>query len=667
MNPKLKQAVSAERTRLLYQNSMFSLLASIVIAPAVSIAMWNETQSGMILIWLVIILMVTAVRFYLLRVYNRSPQSFTQHTWLVLFLVGVFIAGLVWGVMGVFSSPNDDFNHWFLALFVLVGLAGGAIASLSANYLAYVTFAVPAFTPIFVQLLFSGAHDSNLMAWLMVLFLVLTTLQSRRTNQFIDRTILLRIERDAMSGSIEKQLETVAAQHERILETQTSLRRVNELFEAAFDTTHVMYAYLDKEFNFMRVNRAFAQKENKRSEEFVGKNHFELYPNKENEEIFKRVIETGEGYFAEEKAFQHPALGMTYWDWSLQPLRDHAGQVISLLLAIIDVTDRVQAQLTMQEKEEYLQSIMDAASEVILTMNEKGVIEMVNPAVSRMFGYEQEELIGKSANILMPATIAAKHQQWVGAYLKTAEHAISGRMLDTEGKRKDGSTFPLSISVSDKMIGSKHVFAAIMHDITDQHNAFEALQVKNTELQYLSSHDDLTGLHNRRTADEILQREWNRAVRAKSTITVMMIDIDFFKKYNDRYGHQSGDSCLQRVATAMKLALNRPSDLVARYGGEEFIAILPETDSNGASLVAESLRQAVAQLEIQHEDSDKGVVTVSIGVGTAKPVKLMNYEKLVSCADSALYQAKEQGRNRVVVSEQAPGTKSGPSPAAAPE
>ena len=143
-----------------------------------------------------------------------------------------------------------------------------------------------------------------------------------------------------------------------------------------------------------------------------------------------------------------------------------------------------------------------------------------------------------------------------------------------------------------------------MRDITEQKNSMDALTVKNTELQYLSAHDDLTGLHNRRTADEFLQREWNRAVRAKSMITVLMIDVDFFKKYNDRYGHQGGDACLQRIATTMKSALNRPSDIVARYGGEEFIAVLPETDMPGAGAVAEIMRSNVELLRSEEHTSE---------------------------------------------------------------
>ena len=653
MNKNFLESISVEQVKLLYSNASFSLLATIIIAPALALALsfWTDIQETILVGWLLSIFFVTGIRYALVQAFRKNQKRCSSSRWLGLFLAGTFIAGSLWGLSGIFFTPEDELFKWFLVLFVLTGLTGGALASLSANYFAYITFSYPALLPIATQLMLSGTEQNALMSGLIILYLILTTVLARRSNRFIDKTIVLNLERESMSSSIEDQIKIVAEQHERILDTQSHLRRVNELFEAAFDTTHVMYAYLDKDFNIMRVNKAYAHKENKKYEDFIDKNYFSIYPDDENKKIFEQVRDTGEAYYIEEEYFERPDLGSTYWDWSLQPLLGSEREVIGLLLALIDVTAKKQAQIALQEKEDYLHSIMDATIEVILTMDSGGTIEMVNPAVEQVFGYRQEELLGKNISLLMPEGIANKHQHWVDHYLSKEKDRISGRMLDTEGKRKDGIMFPLSVSVSDKVIGGRHVFTSVMRDITEQHNAMDALKVKNTELRYLSSHDALTGLHNRRTADEFLQREWNRAVRAKSVVTVLMIDIDYFKKFNDRYGHQAGDSCLHRVAGAMKSVLNRPSDMVARYGGEEFIAILPETDSQGALLVAENIRQKVMGLEIPHEDSNKQFVTVSIGVGTTQPVKLMNYERLVSCADKALYEAKDSGRNCTVASE----------------
>ena len=132
-----------------------------------------------------------------------------------------------------------------------------------------------------------------------------------------------------------------------------------------------------------------------------------------------------------------------------------------------------------------------------------------------------------------------------------------------------------------------------------------------------------------------------------------MIDIDFFKKYNDRYGHLTGDECLRKVANAMKDALHRPSDLLARYGGEEFVVTLPSSNKEGAYILAEKLRKSVENLKIEHRDSEPGkIVTISLGVFTASANEKNTAKSMIAKADKALYQAKHNGRNCVVIEEQ---------------
>ncbi len=160
--------------------------------------------------------------------------------------------------------------------------------------------------------------------------------------------------------------------------------------------------------------------------------------------------------------------------------------------------------------------------------------------------------------------------------------------------------------------------------------------------------DGLTGIHNRRHFDEISQSEWNRAQRNHTPLSLIMLDVDFFKRYNDYYGHLSGDDCLRLVAGTLKSAVNRPGDMVARYGGEEFICLLPETNFDGAMQVGEQLRQDVATLQIPHAASpDTQIITVSMGVCNKPQKETGSLDQLIAQADEQLYQAKQQGRNRV--------------------
>lgn len=179
-------------------------------------------------------------------------------------------------------------------------------------------------------------------------------------------------------------------------------------------------------------------------------------------------------------------------------------------------------------------------------------------------------------------------------------------------------------------------------------NTHVRLKQQTDQLNYLALRDGLTGLFNRREFDERFESECRASQRTNTPLSLLMIDIDYFKGFNDSQGHQQGDECLQRVAAVIEQSMQRGRDLAARYGGEEFICLLPETDQEGAAAVAENVRLAVERLAIPHEDGGrKGVVTISVGVATAALCE-QNGSELLRRADAGLYKAKAEGRNRVV-------------------
>ncbi len=167
-------------------------------------------------------------------------------------------------------------------------------------------------------------------------------------------------------------------------------------------------------------------------------------------------------------------------------------------------------------------------------------------------------------------------------------------------------------------------------------------------LENLSSLDGLTAISNRRRYDEVIQREWKRSQREGTPLSLILIDIDHFKSYNDTYGHAAGDDCLKQVAKTLAASVNRPGDLVARYGGEEFVVVLPRTDPEGAALVAEKMRREIESLDIRHESSPTaGCLTISLGAATTLPTPHESPRELARASDRSLYQAKRNGRNRV--------------------
>lgn len=169
----------------------------------------------------------------------------------------------------------------------------------------------------------------------------------------------------------------------------------------------------------------------------------------------------------------------------------------------------------------------------------------------------------------------------------------------------------------------------------------------NQELNRLANSDGLTKLTNRRRFDACLRQEWQRLARAKAPLSLLLGDVDFFKKYNDTYGHQAGDECLKKVASCIRNRAQRPADCAARYGGEEFAVILPDTPVDGANNVAKGIMEDLAKLRIPHIHSDTGFVTMSFGICSLIPDSEKSPETVLKQADISLYEAKKQGKNRI--------------------
>jgi diguanylate cyclase (GGDEF)-like protein len=183
--------------------------------------------------------------------------------------------------------------------------------------------------------------------------------------------------------------------------------------------------------------------------------------------------------------------------------------------------------------------------------------------------------------------------------------------------------------------------------VDERETTQRAIQKLNRKLKQMADIDGLTQVFNRRFFDMLIQREWNRAARAGYPITLGMLDIDFFKRYNDTYGHQMGDDCLISVASALKKAIKRPADFVARYGGEEFVILLVNTDLPGGQKVAASIQKNIEKLAIRHSGSPLGRVSISMGLAWTVPEKDKDASTLIRQADQALYRAKEMGRDRI--------------------
>lgn len=292
------------------------------------------------------------------------------------------------------------------------------------------------------------------------------------------------------------------------------------------------------------------------------------------------------------------------------------------------------------------QNVLDTAAEAIISIDSSGMIHRFNRSAVNLFGYAEDEVLGKSVNLLMPRAEADKHDDYIQRYLNTGEKRVIGKITEVTAIHKSGSEIPVEIAVSDTGIDGDYRFTGVLHDLRETKNLQLTLEQANKELLRLSEMDPLTKIANRRVYEKRLQAEIKAARRNRSELSMMMIDIDFFKAYNDHYGHDSGDKALVAVADVIKDSLPRATDLAARYGGEEFVVLLPATNVAGAGLVAERILLGVRNLALPHHFSQAAeVLTVSAGIAMLDPEE-QDSASFFKHADNALYEAKNSGRNR---------------------
>jgi diguanylate cyclase (GGDEF)-like protein/PAS domain S-box-containing protein len=320
-----------------------------------------------------------------------------------------------------------------------------------------------------------------------------------------------------------------------------------------------------------------------------------------------------------------------------------------------EIAQHQQTEEVLVESEATYRSILNASPDDITIAEMDGRILLVSVAASTMFGYEgPEDGVGLS---VIDFIVPADHERARSDIARMCNEEGAFGTNEYRGLRKDGSTFDIEVNSSlipgAKGRPTRMVF--IVRDITERKLAeqqikklVEQLELERDTAQLNAVTDSLTGLANRRYFDYAIGVEFYRLKRSGAPLSLILMDVDHFKQFNDSYGHLAGDRCLQMVCGALKAVVGRGNDIIARYGGDELIAILPGTDKDGAINLAERMKQAIEALVIPHAASATAThVTISLGVVTVSSGDdLTSQEQLVNLADTALYRAKEEGRNR---------------------
>ena len=332
----------------------------------------------------------------------------------------------------------------------------------------------------------------------------------------------------------------------------------------------------------------------------------------------------------------------------LKPQRDASGTITGIIGVSFDVTERAQS-------EERFRVLFEQSSDAHLLFDDDGIIDCNAAALTLMRCSDKARLLG-----VHPARLSPERQpdgrlsREKGDEMCALARKNGTHRFEWTRRALDGTEIPVDVTLTALMLSDKPVLLSVWHDLTERKQAeqqikdytvileFQNNQLEDTnkELEALATTDGLTGLKNRRTFGGKLAEEHARAVRYHQPLSLLLLDVDKFKQYNDTFGHPAGDAVLRQVAQALEHSA-RDTDVAARYGGEEFVLILPQTDEAGAQVFAERLRETIAA-----QDWTLRPITVSIGVSTLT-LDTPTPESLTECADKALYCSKEAGRNRV--------------------
>jgi diguanylate cyclase (GGDEF)-like protein/PAS domain S-box-containing protein len=328
------------------------------------------------------------------------------------------------------------------------------------------------------------------------------------------------------------------------------------------------------------------------------------------------------------------------------------GKPAGTLDFVRDITERKSAEQSREFHHSLIHAIHEVLPSGILVVNDEGTVVSVNRRFSEVLNIStpdtpvslHETIVGSDEQLLAKCVDLTKDPEGFLKRVKElyADHGATDQCLV---EMKDGRTLE-RYTTSLRSEGGQYLGRVwFFTDITARKRAEEELHEAYKTVEALSAIDSLTGLANRRRFDDYLALEWRRAMREGSPISLLLVDVDHFKSYNDSYGHLSGDACLRKIAESTLDSVKRAGDLVARFGGDEFTVILADTGSDGALQVANDICEGVRKCRLPHEANAKGVVTASVGCASMTPIPGKDAAALIDLADHALYSAKRAGRD----------------------
>ncbi|MFZ4832897.1 diguanylate cyclase [Rouxiella sp. Mn2063] len=416
--------------------------------------------------------------------------------------------------------------------------------------------------------------------------------------------------------------------------------------ESIYSNAPVGLCFIDLEMRFVTVNDAMAT--------IIGLPHYQVIGSLVGtfipelaRQLADELVLAGQHNVAPDKEFKIENSERIFFV-RIKPAYDKYSKLSGISVAMIDITSMKQMEQALRDSQEHYRNMVELSPQISWTANPKGLLSDVSSRFQRITGITRQD-------ILDDKWIQSIHIEDRRRAIEAWEHCLkTGGPLDIEIRfchvDRGWNWMRIRAAASYDSDGSIQRWYGTAEDVHERKLLELKLLKANRRLEIQARTDALTKLPNRREFKKVLSHEYMRARRSGTPLTVVMMDIDYFKNFNDLYGHLSGDACLRLVARTLRKSLKRNTDIVTRFGGEEFAAILPDTDQSGALVVTTQIMDAIKTLGIKHSFSEFNRVTLSVGIATFYPEvdnKIHDQSDIVSAADKALYLSKKNGRNQI--------------------
>jgi len=658
---ELHHKVSTEQINLLFSNLFISIPSSLLCASIIFTALYRIPHTTMLIYWFIGTIAVSVLRL-LHASFAIHKKKYTKFQF-IIFIFMTTIAALIWGYVGSMLMPNNYPIEQMIVVIVIAGIISGGTQSLQASMLACLIYANLILIPLLAWVFLQDTIPYIILGISMILYLLFTISISIKGYLFLKQTLIMKYENIDLTENISISNQRLQQTNQDLIEKENNLRLIH-------DNAPIGMAIVSLDGKWLNVNNKLCELLGFSKEELEDLTIQDITYEEDLEidlDDRTKLLSGKLQSYRIEKRFVTKNNSLNWIVTNVSIVRGKGDKPLYYISQIQDINDEKQNEIIMSELSHMNEMLQ-------LCHNSREAYPIISHAAQKIFNdlngglsifntdYHEQEVTSRWGNVSLLKPFFKSEDCW--AFRSGNIYIANDMTKDSACKHFDTSSLGgytcLPLIIQGKVLGMLNFTAnpgqtISFHQQQIINNFSEIVKLSlanihlNEALKDQAIHDPLTGLLNRRYLYESLPQTLNHALRMKQSFTVCMIDIDFFKKINDTYGHDAGDEVLKFIAALLKNNL-RKSDMICRFGGEEFVVVLLDNDLEHAKSQMELIRLAVKDAQIKIQKQTLPSISISIGIAET-PKHGVTISDLLRAADSALYIAKKTGRDRIVQAE----------------